>query len=596
MAVSLNGDGTITGLSTLDSVTITGLTSLTTTDLTADTTTLVVDSANDRVGIGTGSPSKPLHLYSTSLTNPLRVETAQAFSMIEFYASGTTGVTSFGATGNTLVGFTNNTERMRIDSSGYVGIGTSSPAFSLDVASGSSTYIRAQRTVSGSEGSILIGAATSENQIFSRDITTGNKPLAFYTGTTERMRITSDGNVGIGTSSPATRLSFGNYIPANGQTLHIYQSGNVRSGLGVVAGVYRNYTSSDASLSFGHVSTSDGSTYTERMRIDSSGNVGIGTSSPSYKLHVKPTSGSPVIAAEGAGTNQAGFFAAIGADAGSYPGFQTRQGATHYWSIHQRGNTNLHLYREAGAGNVIIDSGNVGIGTSSPIQKLDVNGGLQMYSTNKIYFFSTGYSIHAQDGLEFETADYMKFQTGGANERMRIDSSGNLLVGTTTPGTSPATGFNVTYASGSTYSSWGHVNGTGAGQPWCVFSYNSTVIGSITQNGTTATSFNTSSDYRLKENVTPMSGSINRLKQLKPSTWSWVQDGSHGEGFLAHEAQSVVPEAVTGTKDAVDDEGNPVYQGIDQSKLVPLLTAALQEAITKIEDLETRIQALENPS
>jgi hypothetical protein len=93
-----------------------------------------------------------------------------------------------------------------------------------------------------------------------------------------------------------------------------------------------------------------------------------------------------------------------------------------------------------------------------------------------------------------------------------------------------------------------------------------------------------------------MSNSIDRLKQLKPSTWSWTQDGSHGEGFLAHEAQTVVPESVTGTKDAVDDEGNPVYQGIDQSKLVPLLTSALQEAITKIEDLETRIQALENPS
>ena len=90
-----------------------------------------------------------------------------------------------------------------------------------------------------------------------------------------------------------------------------------------------------------------------------------------------------------------------------------------------------------------------------------------------------------------------------------------------------------------------------------------------------------------------MSGSINRLKQLKPSTWTWVH-GGNGEGFLAHEAQAVVPEAVTGTKDAVDDDGNPVYQGIDQSKLVPLLTAALQEAITKIEDLETRIQALEN--
>ena len=105
---------------------------------------------------------------------------------------------------------------------------------------------------------------------------------------------------------------------------------------------------------------------------------------------------------------------------------------------------------------------------------------------------------------------------------------------------------------------------------------------------TTTTTYATSSDYRLKENVAPMSGSIDRLKQLKPSTWSWVQDGSHGEGFIAHEAQAVVPEAVSGTKDEVNDKGNPVYQGIDQSKLVPLLTAALQEAIQRIEALEAK--------
>lgn len=131
-----------------------------------------------------------------------------------------------------------------------------------------------------------------------------------------------------------------------------------------------------------------------------------------------------------------------------------------------------------------------------------------------------------------------------------------------------------------------------ASQPVAFWRNPNGIVGSINTSGT-STSYATSSDYRLKENVIPMSGSIDRLKQLKPSTWTWIH-GGNGEGFLAHEAQTVVPESVTGTKDEVDDKGNPVYQGIDQSKLVPLLTAALQEAITKIEDLETRIQALES--
>jgi hypothetical protein len=131
-----------------------------------------------------------------------------------------------------------------------------------------------------------------------------------------------------------------------------------------------------------------------------------------------------------------------------------------------------------------------------------------------------------------------------------------------------------------------------ASQPVAFWRNPNGIVGSINTSGT-STSYATSSDYRLKENVAPMSGSIDRLKQLKPSTWTWIH-GGNGEGFLAHETQTVVPEAVTGIKDEVNDEGNPVYQGIDQSKLVPLLTAALQEAITKIEDLETRIQALES--
>jgi len=114
-----------------------------------------------------------------------------------------------------------------------------------------------------------------------------------------------------------------------------------------------------------------------------------------------------------------------------------------------------------------------------------------------------------------------------------------------------------------------------------------TNVGSITSTGS-STSFNTTSDHRLKENVADLTGATTRLKQLEPKRFNFIADADTTvDGFLAHEVQSVVPEAITGTHNEVDDDGNPVYQGIDQSKLVPLLVATIKE-------LEARITALEN--
>jgi len=103
----------------------------------------------------------------------------------------------------------------------------------------------------------------------------------------------------------------------------------------------------------------------------------------------------------------------------------------------------------------------------------------------------------------------------------------------------------------------------------------------------------TSSDYRLKENVQPLLGGIELVNRLRPVTYQWIENQNHDIGFIAHEVQEVFPNAVGGDKDAVDENGKILPQTYDPSKLVPLLTAALQEALAEIESLKARVNALE---
>jgi hypothetical protein len=131
--------------------------------------------------------------------------------------------------------------------------------------------------------------------------------------------------------------------------------------------------------------------------------------------------------------------------------------------------------------------------------------------------------------------------------------------------------------------------------------YDGTFPSSVTTNGYiqlngAGLNYFSASDYRLKSNVAPLSNAVTKLKQIAPKTYTWISYPEAGtvDGFIAHELQAVVPQAVSGEKDEIDADGKPKYQGVDSSNLVPLLTAALQEAVTRIEALEVRITALES--
>jgi hypothetical protein len=244
------------------------------------------------------------------------------------------------------------------------------------------------------------------------------------------------------------------------------------------------------------------------------------------------------------------------------------------------GNLGLGVTPSAWSGARAFQIGTSGVATTA-LWDLSNN----TFLTNGAYWNGTAYKYIASS---FPAARYV--QTSGAHtwstaaggtagndiiftQAMTLNASGQLLVGTTS-GTD--VGRVVSSGVANSYPAFRAETGATTSQQQISFVNPNGVVGTITTSGS-ATAYNTSSDYRLKNTIAPMAGALAKVGLLKPCTYKWNTDGSDGEGFIAHELAEVVPQCVTGEKDEVDADGNPKYQGIDTSFLVATLTAAIQE-------------------
>ena len=325
-------------------------------------------------------------------------------------------------------------------------------------------------------------------------------------------------------------------------------------------GTVINANGDSAGISFGTTNIG-GSSATTKMTLDASGNLGIGVTPSAWNTNVKAA--------------------------------QLASGSLYSYST-----VDLELTQ-----NCYYNTSNQWIySTTAPAERYS------MYNGAHIWY--TAPSGTAGNAITFTQA-------------MTIDTSGNLLVGTASAlGTAARTAilFDEQAVIGISLKS---SNATTGGYYQYFINSAGVLAGSISHTGTTTVAYNTSSDYRLKENIAPMTGALDTIAKLKPVTYNWKEDGSDGQGFIAHELQEVVPDCVTGEKDAtreeeyeispaipavLDEEGVevtpaveavmgtrtvPVYQGIDTSFLVATLTAAIQEQQAMIDELKSKVAALE---
>jgi hypothetical protein len=600
------------------------------------TQAMTLDADGD-LGIGTTTPAVKLHTYAATGTNGFRMQSGGTSAgetnrisfvnatgatdvrsgVIEWFESGTfLGDLRFLKAGGIEIRNSADSATLNLDNSGNLGLGVTPNAWntSRKVFQGTGGSLM---LTSGNNSLAVLFANTFENTSGSyRYQNTGsasyyqqyNSVHSWYTapsGTagnaitfTQAMTLDASGNLALGRTSVSpigTDYRTVDLDGLNGSGIKFRSNG---TSIGYV------YSSTTSFLDFGTAGaypltlSTNGS---ERARITSDGNVGIGTTSPSQKLVVYEASTSVYSVTQTGAAGAYAIFLARNPNNDLYLwnrgdnntsvlystawDLQITTEATKYISF---ATNNTERARINGAGNFMIGTTTAGEGGAA---KLTVTGNSVVFNPN-----TDGASTHVFTTAAADDGTYAIRNAGGSVKvyiKANGDSyftGGNLLVGTTSVisagkysssfagATENGIILQTTLAStGSTYI--GFVNSSGS------------IIGSVTQNGASTVAYNTSSDYRLKNTITPMTDALAKVALLKPVTYKWNADGSDGQGFIAHELQSVVPECVTGEKDGVDANGNPKYQGIDTSFLVATLTAAIQEQQAIIESLKARLDA-----
>lgn len=589
---------------------------------TSETPRMVIDK-DGLVGIGTDNPTEKLHLSQDSGFAIQMERTGASPSVCEIANSGSLLNISNDANGITFLTGGTPTEAMRVKASGNVGIGTSDPQALLDVtgASGNQLVVATNTNAADTEVGILFKHATEATNHEGGGVRSVRRSslndfgLALDVGrnsvSTEAMFISgadaTPGYVGIGTSSPSARLEVADTDGASGIEVSAYRNDTT-------------YGNSYIKFNGPRSNTTDGNTLDGRGAITLLGN----SSSNAGSLWINAASATLLPET---------------ADEATMQGYQA--------GINLNSDGELSFWDNGSQRFLISSTGNVGIGTSSPSAKLEIDAGSATGTQLQITTTGFGHNFDMVDGRSTarirntdgslrlsadnsneQAASEIVFLVDGS-EKMWITNSGKVGIGTDNPtrlldiessanvGKVGITGYGLGAAVG-IYMTPSNDSAT----PLRFNNASGTQIGSITTTDT-ATAYNTSSDYRLKEDVQPITGASERVLKLNPVNFAWKSGGTRVDGFIAHEAQEVVPEAVHGVKDGMqveeyeispavkavyDEEGNlvseaveavmgtrevPDYQGIDQGKLVPLLTAALQEALTEISNLKARVATLE---
>jgi hypothetical protein len=582
---------------------------------------------------GFGTTSQMSYVNGTSQPEVLVRQTTNDV-VVSMYADSTGGAIRT-ATNHPLSFITNNSERMRLDSSGNLGIGSTNPTQKLYVSSSGNS--QGQFITSGAGGganraSVILSGPSNTWFLTTNgsDINGSDEALGFYGNSATRMVINNTGNVGIGTSSPAGRL---HVVNSSGASAVVADGQNAASSGGVFilrkSGVDTGYLG-QASVILGGGSTSndlllwsDGATnqqfYTnsaERMRITSAGNVGMGTTDPdgfSSKLavvgNISVAAGNKLRLWDSSNVSLVG----IGCPAANTMAFYTA---------------------DAGTERARIDSnGNFGIGTSSPGARLDVDGSIigqavltlnsantptLSQSSNKINLTGAGTSLDgiymANDGGTFVIAmegssgnqavsatpyasgmrtigaTPLVFGTNNA-ERARITSGGECLFGTTSglnsatiTAQSSNTCANLITSTSAEYSLNAWNQATSGDNNFILFQTESspTTRGTINYNrGAGLVAYNVTSDYRAKDISGPVTGSGELIDSVPVYMGTMKGATQERPMFIAHETPAY---AHTGVKDAVDKDGNPVYQQMDASALIPVMWAEIQSLRKRLAD------------